>query len=401
MIDIIGGSYYELCIDPTWDELFGSGFRAAVGLSTKIEKLRFHTYADTLTKRALEMIASQLSFDINVQLIDKSICFVYQHPLANPYFYPDKNEFSNLTPLNLRKVEQGLCFGMIEGNAIVQADRIIYDPQKPFRPLSFSQNGSTAKELVYILNLNEAKLLCEAEDIETISQYLINREGCCAAVIKNGPFGAMLVDHAGKITNIPSYETQNVWPIGSGDIYSAAFAFEWLIRRTAIKEAAQSASLATANFANNNSLPIQLENHYSFQPFFDKSTNIKNIYLAGPFFNMGQRWLIDQCRDALVNLGFNVFSPLHDVGIGSPDEVVSKDIQGLSDCHTVFAIVDGLDSGTMFELGYAKSLNKKIVCLCESEKPEALTMLIGTDCVIAKDFATAIYKTVWETYNNE
>lgn len=401
MLDIIGGSYYELCIDPSWDELYGSGFRAAVGLSMKHEKLRFHTYADALTKEVLALIAAQLDIEINVQLIDKSIHFVYQHPLANPYFYPEKNEFSNLVPLKLKKIAHGLCFGMIEGNAIVDADRIIYDPQKPSHPVSFRENGSIARELVYILNLNEARLLCGAEDLETISQYLIYHEGCDSAVIKNGPYGAILIENAGKIINIPSYQTQNVWPIGSGDIYSAAFAFEWLIKRTAIKEAAINASLATANFANTNSLPIQFNNDTYFPPFFKKAKRVKNIYLAGPFFNMGQRWLIDQCRSALRDFGFDVFSPLHDVGIGGPDEVVSKDIEGLFGCDTVFAIIDGLDSGTMFELGYAKSLNKKIVCLCESEKAEALTMLIGTDCVIAKDLATAIYRTIWETYNNE
>jgi hypothetical protein len=394
MLDIIGGSYHEICIDPSWDELYGSGFRAAVGLSGKNEKLRLHTYGDVQTKGAVELIASQLKFEVDIQLIDKSIQFVYQHPLGNPYYYPEQIQFSQLIPLKLKKIAQCLCFGMIEGNAIVEAGRLVYDPQNPSQPVSFTQNGSKAKELVYVLNMNEAKVLCGTEDLETISRYLITQEGCHAAVIKNGPRGAMLLENSGKIIDIPCYQTQRVWSIGSGDIYSAAFAFEWLIKKTEIKDAAYKASVATANFANTNSLPIQLKNTNFFPTFINKCTSIRKIYLAGPFFNMGQRWMIDQCRKALLDFGFIVFSPLHDVGMGEAHEVVSKDIEGLYDCDAVFAVIDGLDSGTMFELGYAKSLNKKIICLCELEKPQALTMLIGTGCVIEKDLTTAIYKAV-------
>jgi hypothetical protein len=397
MLDIIGGSYHEMCIDPSWDELYGSGFRAAVGLSGKEEKVRFHTYADAPTKEILELIASQLNFETQIHLIDKSVQFVYSHPLANPYFSPDQNTFSKITPLKVEGINHGLCFGMIEGNAVVKADKIVYDPQKPLQPVSFSQNGSLAKELIYILNINEAHGLCGSQDIDTIRQFLINKESCYAAIIKNGAHGATLIENSGEITNIPSFKTQKVWPIGSGDIYSAAFTYEWLIKKNSTKDAAFNASLATANFANTNSLPIRLEIHSTYTPFISKADTNKSIYLAGPFFNMGQRWMIDQCRQALLDFGFTVFSPLHDVGIGKPEEVVVKDIEGLRNCDAVFAIVDGLDSGTMFELGYAKSLNKKIICLCELEKTEALTMLIGTGCLIEADLATAIYKTVWIT----
>ncbi len=31
------------------------------------------------------------------------------------------------------------------------------------------------------------------------------------------------------------------------------------------------------------------------------------IYLAGPFFNVGQQWVIDEARGALQDMGFNVF----------------------------------------------------------------------------------------------
>ena len=56
---------------------------------------------------------------------------------------------------------------------------------------------------------------------------------------------------------------------------------------------------------------------------------------------------------------------------------------------------DGLDSGTLFEVGYAVSLGKKVVAYVENETEGALKMLAGTGCDIEKDFTTAMYKTCW------
>ena len=41
------------------------------------------------------------------------------------------------------------------------------------------------------------------------------------------------------------------------------------------------------------------------------------VYLAGPFFSMGQRWLVDEARRCLGELGMDVFSPFHDIGPGA------------------------------------------------------------------------------------
>ena len=43
MLTIIGGTYREICDDPSWDELYGSGLRAAIALSTHIPAMEFIT----------------------------------------------------------------------------------------------------------------------------------------------------------------------------------------------------------------------------------------------------------------------------------------------------------------------------------------------------------------------
>jgi len=86
---------------------------------------------------------------------------------------------------------------------------------------------------------------------------------------------------------------------------------------------------------------------------------------------------------------------LHDVGLGDGDDVAPKDIEGLKASRCVLALIDGLDTGTVFEVGYARSLAKPVIALAESTPLEALKMIAGTKCEIVSDFVTAIYRTAW------
>jgi nucleoside 2-deoxyribosyltransferase len=76
------------------------------------------------------------------------------------------------------------------------------------------------------------------------------------------------------------------------------------------------------------------------------------VYLAGPFFSLAERWLVETSRAVLAGLGASVFSPLHDVGVGG-DEVAAPDLDGLRRADAVFALLDGWDPGTVYEVGWA------------------------------------------------
>jgi nucleoside 2-deoxyribosyltransferase len=148
------------------------------------------------------------------------------------------------------------------------------------------------------------------------------------------------------------------------------------------------ASKATANFIESSVLPVELN---------DRGRNeIKRaagmVYLAGPFFSIGQRWLVDEVRRVLLELDLKVFSPVHDVGRGIAEHVAPKDIAAIHECDAMFAIIDGIDSGTIFEIGYARALGKQVFGLAQSVPDEDLKMIVGSDCVVSSDFASLILR---------
>ncbi|MNG23475.1 Nucleoside 2-deoxyribosyltransferase [compost metagenome] len=74
---------------------------------------------------------------------------------------------------------------------------------------------------------------------------------------------------------------------------------------------------------------------------------------------------------------------------------MEKDLVAIRACDLVFAIGDGLDSGTIYEIGYARALNKPVVVYAENESEENMKMMEGSGCILSKDYVTAIYKAVW------
>jgi nucleoside 2-deoxyribosyltransferase len=100
-------------------------------------------------------------------------------------------------------------------------------------------------------------------------------------------------------------------------------------------------------------------------------------------------------------MNLKVFSPWHDVGHGIASEVVKKDLDALDDSAIVFAVLDGLDSGTLFEIGYAIKKGIPIIAYVENESLESVKMLEGTNCILEKDLTTAVYKCFWKLAENE
>jgi nucleoside 2-deoxyribosyltransferase len=161
-------------------------------------------------------------------------------------------------------------------------------------------------------------------------------------------------------------------------------------------EAARYASKATADYCNDGTLPVRETanlDQLAFQPVAPTSGQ---IYLAGPFFDLGQRWLVEESLNAFRGMGATVFSPVHMVGSGPAEIVGPADIKGLEESQAVFAIINGLDPGTIFEVGYAVKKGIPVVAFAENIKPEDLKMIQGTGCMVIDDFTTAIYHAIWK-----
>lgn len=395
---VIGGTYGEYCIEPHWEQIFGSGIRACLSIRglNKNHPINFFTTADHHTKGYLSSLGESYDFDIEIKTIPKTPTFEYDYPLATPRINPRPDAYLENRALLKIKGENVLCFGMLEADLEVKADKVVYDPQSPSNPKSFSQTKSEANQLVTVVNLSEARLISGEINQDDIVEYFLKEENCYALILKMGAKGAFLFNNQGNEINIPVYKTNKIWPIGSGDVFSSIFAYCWF-NGESLESSANKASLAVASYVNSRGFNFgRAFKNEPFDKLYVKDFPQKKIYLAGPFFTFSQRWLISQIRNCLRGMGLNVFSPLHEIGFGDADEVVKKDINAIKSSDLIFAVVDGLDSGTLFEIGYAVSSGKQVVGYTENETEESLKMLKGTGCKIEKDLTTAIYKTFWE-----
>lgn len=400
VIHVVGGFYKERCTRPTWDETYGSGGRAAAAIAIYGTPVVFHTYTSAASQKHLELVAATYKLDIRTQPIDKAIAFNYLHDLADPQIFNIPQ--IQAAPLNVTE-NHVVRFGMLEGDSIVHANCAVYDPQNQGAPIPFSANGSTAKRLALVLNSWEARQMAGQPYglIEDCAEKIAQEQQAEVVIVKQGAQGA-LVWSKGELQQVPAYRTSNVWKIGSGDCFVAYFAQAWMEQRLPPAQAADLASRATAFYCETHGYAtVEALSQASHPPIRSIVSTPppppKRVYLAGPFFHLGQIWLIEQARTLLQSAGLEVFSPFHDVGLGSAQDVVQKDIDAISDCDLMFAVADGLDPGTIFEIGYARCLNKPVVIYSEVQVgAESLKMMEGTECEIYSSFTTAIYATRWK-----
>ena len=393
-VSIVGGTYQETCYWPVWDELYGSGWRSVrVFRALNPEAtITFHTAGTDQVERILKIFAGSEKLLNQLTKISSTISFYYNHPLACPKVYGCDG----------KKVFLKTCgrfvigFGMLEANAQIEGDWVVYDPQSPSHPQSFREQGGKAEHLALVLNESEARMLSRETELPQIKKALFEHEECECLIVKCGAKGAVVFtsrDDEGTI--IPIHKSSHVFPIGSGDVFTTVFSFFWFSGykpTVAAMNASKAAAVYCEEKGQVDEIPSQLK-----EKEFEKFVPGKNglVYLAGPFFTLNAKLFVSECRNIFQAMGVPVFSPYHDVGEGKAEDVAPKDIEKLRDCSCVFAIVDGLDSGTLFEIGYAVAIGKKVVAYVENETEGSLKMLAGTGCDIEKDFTTAIYKTCW------
>ena len=395
MLHIAGGTYLERCLFPEWNELFGSGVRAACAVRSLGCETVLHTYVAARDSPTLKARAAGAGFGVEERETAQTVAFDYFHGLSTPVISPSPHVIDVGPPIELTGPNI-LRYGFLEGDAIVHGENVVYDPQSPQKPVLFRANGSTAKRLAIVANRNEGWLLTRERDPHRIAEALARSQACDAVVIKCGSHGCVVAEQE-KTSHVPAFRTEHVWPIGSGDVFASVFAKFWAQDGKPAVEAAEVASMATAYFCNTMTLefPPNFPAGFDYPPIQVRSDPAMRVYLAGPFFSMSQNWLIGEALAALRSQGFDVFSPLHHVGRGPADQIYEKDIKGLEECSLVFACVDGLDSGTIFEVGFARALNKPVVAFVQNETPEDLKMLEGSGCLLERDFVTAIYKAYW------
>lgn len=395
-LTIVGGIYREKMMWPASDEVYGSAGRAACSIAVMGVSVALHGYADAVADEVMAGNALLYRFSWNPTAIDRGVVFRYTHGLARP----EISEWSSDAPEIEVSGSHVLRYGMLEGAPRVSADYAVYDPQNTDHPEWFRANGSTAKHLAVVLNEHEARtLLGELLPPEKLLTAVAEAENADVVVLKQGARGALVFDK-GIVQHVPAFETIGVSKVGSGDQFSAQFARAWLVDGLSAAEAALQASKATAYYCEQGQFPTR-EELTAFDPAplalgpMRQEGRRATVYLAGPFFKLSELWIIEEAREQLFAMGLDVISPFHDIGPGPAETVVPADIKAITECDLIYAIADGLDSGTVYEIGYARALGKPVVVYAENESSEDLKMMEGSDCFICRDFVSSIYRAGW------
>jgi hypothetical protein len=391
---VVGGTYEEICLNPPRPSpddpvLMGSGMRAVLalrGVAPEIE-LRSAIHASA----RVEAEATLGAFGLRGVWIDRSepIRFAYFTPVSPPTI---DGRLARADTIEVRD-DTVAVFGMLECEAPrITAGTLVFDPQRPKDAAPPDLSSFQTDRLAIVANRFEISNLGGNPDPNIAAQAVLKRYGAAVVVVKMGARGALVVTSDGA-TWVGARFTASVYPIGSGDVFTAAFAWALGERRDDPVEAARTASLAAAQWCGNggSASPFQPESEYQELP---TRAQVPRVYVAGPFFNIAQRWLIDVVRAGLQDIGASTFSPLHDVGRGGK-EVAQKDLAGLDECQSVLAILDGSDPGTFFELGFATG-KWPIVGYAEIVDTEGWKMIAGTEAEISDDLSTALYHVVWQ-----
>lgn len=331
------------------------------------------------------------------------------------------------------RLDNVLVYSLIEilNKPSFKAKRVVYDPQAGKRAELFSSYECDVDSLAIVCNLEEARAMAARIGLKNAKQRtpnalgkaILKHENADAVIVKMGFAGAHVVTAGSGRNNVPAFKGDRVFGIGTGDIYSAVFAAFWAEYGTDVFDAARLASIATGYYCN---MAYDLLRTPVIPPDVDalansltpanvdrmndngtpRSPKNKKVYLAGPFFNLAQIWLVNECHRCLSALGLDVWSPMAEAGILSANadessirEVVQTDLQSLDKCAAVFALLDGFDAGTLFEVGYAAKKGIPVVALCQNAPVHALTMMEGNDiCQVYDDLAIALYTLGWRVY---
>lgn len=401
-MDIVGGSYGEECAFPRRRVWRGSGGRAAALLSSVGVETVLHTVVPHGQSSHAEALAERFGYQLQSTESSQEVWFRYRFPLGRPEIHPSPVETVDQPSV---EAERALVFGMMEGKPRVEADKVVYDPQDGAKSRPFSTNGSVAGSLAHVVSLSEGRALTGTTEPLDIADALLAQPGSEVAIVKCGPQGALVATPDGQ-SWVHSFPTRYVHKIGSGDIFSAAFAYAWMCLDEDPMGAAWFASRCVAHYVERASDRLGPEDlraareeaaarRLTHATTTARAIPREHIYLAAPFFNVGQQWVVDETRGALRDMGFNVFSPIHDVGAGLASDVASADLEALGRAGVVLAILDGLDPGTLFEVGHAVALGIPVVAVAEDVPPTALTMFEGSGCDIVPDLTTGIYRTCW------
>lgn len=402
---VFGGYYHEKCIFPNWDEHYGSAGRAAAVLRNFDIDIDLKTFVSNNNLKYLRYFANVYKINLEEIISSFDIEFEYLHSLSVPKITSNKSFYENkIKSVNI-EAENVLCYGTLEAKApIILAKKVVFDVQSSLLEDVYHPDNKISS-VCFVLNYEESVSLSSEKELDKIKFYFFqNFQNLEILIIKDGPFGGIAFSKEVSL-NIPIYKNNKIFKIGTGDIFSAIFSYLWIYKfeHFNLEEIINISSFSTAYLSKNSGLYecdiLSEYNNNDMEKIFVDKNNLKNkVYLAGPFFTVSERWQIENIKQYLEKFRFDVFSPVHKVGFSNDKKhIATEDLKGLDESDTVFAILNGFDPGTIFEIGYAIAKKKKVIIYVENYSGEYLTMFEGTGCVICQDITSSIYNLVWNS----
>lgn len=378
---IVGGLYQELCCMPEWNAVFGSGVRAASAVSSLSPGSTLYTYSENSENDGIDLLKKQ-SVRLHIESRPTGIVFSYFHPLSVPNIQPPLDEAKNLPPLNVSG-DAVLRFGFLEGDAVVNAKRAVYDPQTPKKAAQFGANGSSAEELAVVLNEHELLSTTGLKDIDAAASKIVEQDATIV-VVKRGVWGATVFEKNGRVTSIPAYRSSRVFKIGTGDVFSAIFAHYWAEKKISAEYAADIASRTVAGYCGLRRLPVLEDDLSNLKPIAYKTPG--TLLLLGDIETIGQRYTMEEARFVLDELGVDISCPSLNY---SSDRKISATL----------ILADGADDKIQDYIKNAKRYSGPIVILNEKNQQISDNVYCKENFLYSSDFISAIYHSAWATFD--
>jgi len=300
---VTGGLYHETCECPPWNAFHGSGGRAVAAIADLSSANELYTYSASSTEAAARDF-ERMGVRLRASPSTTEIAFAYFHPLSRPSIAPFP------VPQNPPIRVEGsvvLRFGFLEGEAIVAADRAVYDPQTSINSARFRANGSDAKELAIVLNEPELRVLGQSHDVVQAAKNLFELEQAQFIIAKRGVYGATIFHPDGNATHVPAYRSQYVFKIGTGDVFTAVLSYYWAEAKKSPSEAADLASRAVASYAQSRKLPIQIGDGNHLAPIVASQSG--KVIILGRVDAIQDRWLLEEAQWCVRELGLREPAP--------------------------------------------------------------------------------------------
>ena len=384
-VSVVGGTYRETCVEPKVDALRGSGLRASALLGSLGRSVTFHTCVDALSEAEASALFHAFRVEPHVRPRSTPMTFAYDTPVS-PARWGYREPPVSLEVAGSRVV----AFGMVDAIWSIAGERVVLDPQHG--DLDAMMAAVQAGSIALVLNAHEARRLTGLPP-EEAGPALLGR-GAQVVVIKQGALGGLVCSGDNVLTYGP-IPTTSTCTIGSGDAFTAGFADAWFEDPADLLGAAQAGARVAAAHSMTDVPQVTPEQLSSLpQPLSHPGDLIPCIYLAAPFFSTHERLLVETARNALLDAGLRVFSPLHEVGAGG-DEVAALDLDGVKGCDAVLALLDGADPGTVFEVGWATRAEIPVVGFTQDPALHDWTMMRGTGAPLSNDLTSAIHMAAW------